>query len=701
MLKTRPLTRPMLRSLVLALAVANLPARAATTQPSELPVKAVTLYTSGVGFFRHDGSVSGDGSVTLKFKTQQINDVLKSLVIQDAGGKVSGVQYPSQDPLDKTLKTFQIDLTGDPSMARVLSQLRGATVTISMAGDNRHGTVVGVEERTVPATLTAPERKTAILNIFDGKGLGQVELEKVQSIQLDDERLQTELARALAAVATGRDQDKKPVTIAFTGPAEHRLALGYVVETPVWKTTYRLLLDGPDGKAGGGNLQGWAVVENQTDSDWNDITLSLVSGRPISFVMDLYQPIYLPRPTVQLDLFAGLKPPVYRSGAQNMAFGASRTAGGGSGGGFSPMEAAAAPAAKAVDATDSILVPSLGKDVDGDGLADFGLSSHIASAATTAKLGELFQYKIDHVSLARQQSSLVPIVTDKIEAEPLSIFNQTVLPRNPLNGVMLTNTTGKLLPQGPITVLSGGAYAGDSRIEDLPAGQKRLLSFGIDLETLVDVKDSGTSDLVGGKIVKGVLFLSRKLSQTKTYTVENKSDHDRGVIVEHELLRGWSLVDSPEPMEKTDVRYRFKVAVTKGKTEVLKVTQQDTQDETVMILNNDLNALVYQSKQGAIPPKVREALIDAIKRRQAVVDLQRQSQKKGEALDTIEKEQVRLRENMVVVDKGTPYHTRLLTKLNDQESQIETLRKDREEIDAKAKQAQTDFEAYLEGLNVE
>ena len=138
----------MLRSLVLALAVANLPARAATTQPSDLPVKAVTLYTSGVGFFRHDGSVTGDGSVTLKFKTQQINDVLKSLVIQDAGGKVSGVQYPSQDPLDKTLKTFQIDLTGDPSMARVLSQLRGATVTISMAGDNRHGTVVGVEERT-------------------------------------------------------------------------------------------------------------------------------------------------------------------------------------------------------------------------------------------------------------------------------------------------------------------------------------------------------------------------------------------------------------------------------------------------------------------------------------------------------------------------------------------------------------------------
>ena len=343
----------------------------------------------------------------------------------------------------------------------------------------------------MPATLTAPERKTAILNIFDGKGLSQVELEKVQSIQLDDERLQAELARALAAVAAGRDQDKKPVTIAFTGPADHRLALGYVVETPVWKTTYRLLLDGkdgakPDAKAGGA-LQGWAVVENQTDSDWNDITLSLVSGRPISFVMDLYQPIYLPRPTVQLDLFAGLKPPVYRSGAQNMAF---RGANHAFGGGVTMQDAAAAPSLKPYDSTDTVLLPAAaGLDSDGDGLADLGLSGRIASTATAAKLGELFQYKIEHVSLARQQSSLVPIVTDKIDAEPLSIFNQTVLPRNPLNGVMLTNTTGKLLPQGPITVLNAGAYAGDSRIEDLPAGQKRLLSFGIDLETLVDVKD--------------------------------------------------------------------------------------------------------------------------------------------------------------------------------------------------------------------
>ena len=122
-----------------------------------------------------------------------------------------------------------------------------------------------------------------------------------------------------------------------------------------------------------------------------------------------------------------------------------------------------------------------------------------------------------------------------------------------------------------------------------------------------------------------------------------------------------------------------------------------------MILNSRRGACwSTRAKQGAIPQKVRDALVEAIKRRQALVDLDRASPNRRAKRSTRStKRQARLRENMRVVDKGTPYHTRLLTKLNDQESQIETLRKDREEIDAKAKQSQADFEAYLEGLNVE
>lgn len=679
------------RSLALLLAIAAVPTFAATTQPAELPVKSVTLYTSGVGFFQHDGPVTGDGRVTLKFKTAQINDIIKSLVAADAGGRVTGVQYPSQDPLDKILKTFQIDLTGDASLANILSQLRGANVTALFADRAKvSGTVLSVENRINPNVPPMPPTQTVVLNLFDGNGIRQIDLLDVQTVELDNPVLKDELARALAAVAAGRDQDKKPVTIAFTGQGEHQLSIGYVVETPVWKTTYRLLLKdpaAPDKKAED-RLQGWAVVENQTDSDWNDITLSLVSGRPISFKMDLYQPIYIDRPTVELDLFQGLKPPVYRLGMNNAYFNQPAEAQAGS----READVAAAPAAAA-----PMTLSRMAKQAERD---RFGLADSPQAAAVGARLGELFQYTIDHVTLARQQSSLVPIVTDSVGTEALSIYNETVLPRNPLNGVMLTNTTGKLLPQGPITVLQGGTYAGDSRIEDLPAGQKRLLSFGVDLQTLVDVKSESTSDLVGGKIVKGVLQLSRRQWKKKTYTIENKGDHDRTVILEHPLQENWKLVDTAEPMETTNARYRFKTTVPKAKAIKLPVTQETIIAQTLVILDGDLNGLVFQSKQAAIPQKVRDALVEAIAKRQALTDLEQQAKTKAQQIADIGTEQQRIRENMRTVDRNGQYYARLLAKLNDQESRIETLQKERDDLDAKAKEARAAFEKYLETLNV-
>ncbi len=156
----------------------------------------------------------------------------------------------------------------------------------------------------------------------------------MSAVKLDDPQLQDELTKALAALGGARDQDKKPVRISFGGTGDRRVRLGYVVETPVWKTSYRLVLapraGGPtrtDGRpAADGQLQGWAIVENQTDNDWTDVQLKLVSGRPISFVEDLYQPLYVPRPTVVPELFASLRPQTYGGGDERWTAGASADA---------------------------------------------------------------------------------------------------------------------------------------------------------------------------------------------------------------------------------------------------------------------------------------------------------------------------------------------------------------------------------------
>src|SRR6185436_19001077 len=113
-------------------------------------------------------------------------------------------------------------------------------------------------------------------------------------------------------------------------------------------------------------------------------------------------------------------------------------------------------------------------------------AASVRAMASAAKLGELFQYTVGNVTLARQKSAMLPIITDNVELERLSIYNASVLRTNPLNGVRLKNTTGKHLLQGPVTVLEKGAYAGDARVDNVPPGQERLLSYGIDLDVLVD-----------------------------------------------------------------------------------------------------------------------------------------------------------------------------------------------------------------------
>src|SRR5206468_5356117 len=179
----------------------------------QVPVKDVVLFTSGVGYFEHFGSVQGNANAELSFKSAQINDILKSLLLEDMdGGKVSVVTYASQEPLERTLRSFEVDLNGNPPLAQILNQLRGSAVTASVAGGAPvTGQVLGVEKKQKPLG-EGKMIEVWVMNLLLGGGaIRPVDLEQVAEIKLDDPKLQQELIKALAAVAASRDQDKKPV----------------------------------------------------------------------------------------------------------------------------------------------------------------------------------------------------------------------------------------------------------------------------------------------------------------------------------------------------------------------------------------------------------------------------------------------------------------------------------------------------------
>ena len=663
-----------------------------------IPVKAVVLFSSGVGYFEHFGTVKGAGSTELRFKTQQINDILKSLVLQDLdGGKVTTISYPSQDPIAKTLRSFQVDITGNPSLGELLNQLRGAKVSVTIGAEHAEGIILGLEKK--PKSVgDKGVIETWVLNLINGGTIRAVELDQVGKLELDDKGLQEELGKALLALSQARDQDKKPVTINFTGEGERHVRVGYVVETPIWKTSYRLILGEKDGKPQAG-LQGWAIVENQTDNDWSDVQLSLVSGRPISFIQDLYQPLYIPRPTVQPELYASLKPQTYEGGMVLEKQEMDRFSGG-AGGGAAPL--AAAPPAPMGRPMMRSAAAKASNPLGGDYQRGIDASASVASVASASKIGELFQYTVGSVSLPRQRSAMIPIITDPVEVERLSIYNQSVLPRNPLNGARVKNTTGKHLLAGPITVLDASSYAGDASIDNVPPGQERLISYGVDLQVLVDAtKNTSDSAIQTGSIVKGVLWITRKHVFNQDYLAENKGDKDKTLIVEHPIRQGWKLVNSDKPIETTAQLYRFKGHVASGKATTLTVKEELVQSEQFAILPADVGQLEFYSKQGEIPQSVRDVLIKAMQMKSAMLDTQRTMDDQQRQIATITTEQQRIRENLKTVGSNTDYYNRLLKKLNDQESQIEKVQGALDESRAGFEKQRKELEAYLGKTSVQ
>src|SRR6516162_6001558 len=163
------------------------------------------------------------------------------------------------------------------------------------------------------------------------------------------------------------------------------------------------------------------------------------------------------------------------------------------------------------------------------------LGKSVTSAASASNLGDYFQYAIDHpVTLPRQKSALLPIVGKKVTGDRVSIYSERVHPKFPLLGLVFKNETGMNLTQGPVTVYEGSTYAGDARIPDLQKGERRLLSYAVDLGTEVQaVPHSDNGRLTSVKVVKGVVHTTTKVKESKTYTVANRNDSERVVLIEH------------------------------------------------------------------------------------------------------------------------------------------------------------------------
>jgi hypothetical protein len=663
--------------------------------PARLPVRRVVLYKNGVGYFEHLGRVRGTQTLSIDFNSSQLNDVLKSLTTVDlANGRIADVSFNSDAPLARRLEAFALPIGDGATVAELLATLRGTRLEVRGGGRVIVGRLLGVEQRR--AKPDAPPRDEVTV-VSDAGELRSMELTPAVTVRFAERESAQQIAGYLGLLASARRQDRRTLTISAVGEGSRDVMVGYVSEVPVWKTTYRIVLPG-EGR-GGPMLQGWAIVDNTIGEDWNDVQLSLVAGAPQSFVQPLSQPVYVQRPTVGVSRTAMPEPQVQMEAANIKAIappppaapvmvgGSARGAGatGGVVGGLAETAESRAPFDRA--------------DVEARLAA-------LQSAAGGQALGDLFEYRVaGPITIRKNQSALVPILSTAIAVERVSLWNERIGGARPLRSVWLTNSSGMTLDGGSFTVLEDATFAGEGLVEPMRAGEKRLLSFAVDLGVQIESTHGDEQQQVSRiTIDRGIATVHNEQRSRKVYAIRNNDTSPRTIVVEHPIRQGWTLAHGVAPVETSLRAYRFAVHVGAKDSVVLAVDERRPTQSQVSIGQLDDRQLAVMARGGIEQAQLKEALRPLLEKKAEIASLAADLDQRQAETRRMNEDQQRLRENMRAL-KGSAGERQLLNRyvsqLEAQENRIAVLRRETDATQAKLGAARLDLAAMIERLSLQ
>ena len=644
----------------------------------DIPLKKVTLYSSGVAHYVHEGTVAGSGNIALLFSPAQINDVLKSLVVMDPGAKSLAVNYQSEDTLRKTLESLKIDLSAATTLYDILKAQKGAEVEL-FTPHQIIGKILSVDKN------SSKETDTFFISLAAKDDIHIIAFSDIQSFTFTDKKRNEDLNTALALILDASAKNRKKLDIKIDAQGERKIGLSYVMEAPVWKASYRLDM-GTDKAA----FQAWAIIDNSTDLDWKNITLTLTTGRPVGFTQNLYAPYYTYRPEVPLAIAQAAEAETFDSADRAVEY------------------AAAMPLAEKRSAM--MKKEAYGYTVAGydeaeyDDLQEKNDSAYFENQAEAGNAGEMFAFTPSKpVTLERQQSTMIPLTLASLPAEKYSVFssipyNERV---NPKFCISIENTSGLKLPAGPITVLDGGEYSGDALLEFLPEAEKRLIAYGDDIEVTGSKRADSTRTIETIKMTDGVMTTSYRQVQSTTYLIRNANKKERTVIVEHAKNAGFELMTKQALAETTANKYRFKFKAAGNTGTELKVEEARTYQSTQKIFDMNSNTFISYTTNSEIPEKVRKAFASIITEKEKVTAAERALKTLQDRQTEIGKEQDRVRRNLEAVGSESQQGRAFLTKLLKLETELDELKTDIATATERVNKTQQNFTAFVKSIRID
>lgn len=620
--------------IVLFTLVGIMAAAPSAAQDTELPVRRVVLYKHGVGFFERSAEVASGSAIRLQFKAEEMDDVLKSLTIDSRAGAVAGVRYDSNEPLEKKLENFPFRLGDAQPLTRILDQFKGSRVRLRLTADQVEGTIISA--RTIPATADQPEN-SALLILSDDGEMWTLDPAAALGLSFVDPRIQQQFRDYLMLMAGARNRDKRNVTIETAENRGGLVRARYVVPTPIWKSSYRLIFDAEDRPL----LEGWAIVDNTTGEDWENISLSLVSGRPVSFISRLYEPRYVDRPVFELAQDraqqpivhgAGIETEVAEEGRRDMVQAKAMQ-------NFRAGRLAAAPA------MEMAAVGGFAGGVMAD--EDKNASSTVAQTASAGELGDLFEYRIDRaITVGQGESAMLPFLQQRVGGRKLLIYNEANGSQHPLNAVEITNDSGKTLDGGAVTVFDAGAYAGEALFETIKDDDKRLISYAVDLGMRITTAYGSSSKLLSDfTLRRGVMSLRYARKDVRTFTIHNVDQKPKTVVIEMPVRAGYKPIGK-EPTEKTADAYRYEVAVPAGETLKFPVTEENEYVQSLSITNQTYDQLITYVRNKELNAEGRAKLEQIADVKRNIADTDREIQLLEQQIKEVFEDQNRLRQNI-------------------------------------------------------
>jgi hypothetical protein len=638
------------------------------------PITRIVLYKHGLGYFEREGRVEGNTTLGLNFKRAEVSDVLKSLIVLDLdGGHVDSVAFDSTRPVEQLLDEVALSIPDKESLTGLLTQLKGARIAVRpISGEPVEGRLLGVDQR--KREVHDSVIVVVLVSLLDDDGLVRsFELPDLASLRVLDEAVRRDLDSYLRIQLSAKTKDARRFAIAARGDGPRTLRLGYTVEAPVWKATYRLLL-GEENRPP--TIQGWAIVNNTQDEDWEDVQLSLVSGLPVSFVHDLDTPRYIKRPEVKVQETTGVLPPEVEEGvktALDMALCEDATE-------VFSMDEAAPPAPPMAAA------PGLSRLGRAGGAMGRAMLAAARSAVSTVpaqvrerKLGDLFEYAIEHpVTIRRNQAALVPIVLRPFKGRPVLLYQKQARAENPLRCVEFENTTGLTLEGGPVTVLEGGSYVGEAMLDTLKPDEHRLVAYAVELSVRVFDAFNSHDDRVSRIIIRdGQLTAQFGEVRQTTYTINNKSDAEQILYLDHP--RGGddsTLLEPAEPNETTESNWRFRFPLPPRQVTTFVVRQRRLRDRLYMLTDTSPTLLNFWLDQRYLDKATAGVLRQVAAIQARVAEAEARIQRLNADRGAIYTEQQRIRDNLKALgDRPSEkeLRERFIRILNQQEDRLEQI----------------------------